>query len=492
MKFATPEKMGISSENILRFVNKLEDSRLSTHDIIIMRGGKIVYEAYWKPFNKDFQHRMYSVTKSFVAIAIGFLEQEGKLSLDDKISKYFPDELKNQTDENMHNQTIRHMLMMSTSKTERSWFTARTDDRVRFYFENDKPKNSRPSGTIYQYDSTGSFILGALVERLSEMTLIDYLRDRLFDKIGVSKEATCLKCPGGHSWGDSALICLPRDLLLVAKFMMDGGKWNGEQILNKEFVTAATSKQVDNSILNDVEYNSFGYGYQIWRTFDNSFFFNGMGCQFAVCIPDKDMIFIYNADNQGKDYAKKIIFDNFYDLIARTAQDLPLPENEKAQKELAEYTASLKLAHAIGEKTSPTADRINNKTFVMNDNPMGISKIRLSFNGDGGTFYYTNEQGDKELPFGMCRNEFVPFPQDGYSDIVGSQKGAERYNCACSTAWVMPETLIIKVQIIDKYFGVLNIKLGFIDNKIGIQMVKTAEDFLDEYTGFAGGKIENR
>lgn len=487
MNYSSPEKHGIRSENILEFIKKLEDSRLSTHDVIIMRNDEIIYEAYWKPFNKDFLHRMYSVTKSFVAIAIGFLEQEGKISLDDEISKYFPDELKSQPDQNIRNQTIRHMLMMCTAKSDRgSWFAARTNDRVRFYFENDLIE-SRPSGIIFDYDSSGSFVLGALVERVSGMTLIDYLRSRLFDKIGVSKEADFLKCPGGHSWGDSALICKPYDLLLVAKFMMDGGKWNGEQLLNSEFVTAATSKQIDNSILNDVECDSFGYGYQIWRTFDNSFFFSGMGCQFAVCIPDKDMIFIYNAYNQAQSYAKKVIFDNFYDMIVRKSEKFELPENKEAQKELADYTGSLELAHAIGEKTSPIIDKINNKTFVMNDNPMGLRKIAFSFHKNGGILYYTNAQGDKELAFGMCRNEFVAFPQDGYSDSIGSQKGSKRYNCACSASWVMPETLYMKVQIIDKYFGTLNIKFGFADNKICVQMAKAAEDFLNEYSGFAGG-----
>ena len=137
MEFCTPEKMGIRSEKILEYIKVLEESRLATHDILIMRSGKLVFEAYWKPFNKEFQHRMYSVTKSFVAIAIGFLEQEGKLSLDDKISKYYAEELKNQPDMNMHNQTIRHMLMMSTAKTAQNWFTAKPKDRVSYYFQND-------------------------------------------------------------------------------------------------------------------------------------------------------------------------------------------------------------------------------------------------------------------------------------------------------------------------------------------------------------------
>lgn len=489
MEFCTPEKMGIKSENILKYIKVLEDSRLATHDVLIMRGGKLVYEAYWKPFDKEFQHRMYSVTKSFVAIAIGFLEQEGKLSLDDKISKYYAEELKNQPDMNMHNQTIRHMLMMSTAKTAENWFAAKPEDRVAFYFQN-KLKESRPSGTLYQYDSIGSFVLGALAEKLSGMSLVDYLRSRLFDKIGVSKDAYCLTCPGGYSWGDSALICTPRDLMLVAQFMMNKGRWNGEQILNEKFVTDATSALISTSILNDNEFNTQGYGYLIWRTLDNSFFFNGMGCQFAICVPDKDIILVYNADNQGKDYAKKIIIDNFFKLIARTAVDEELPENEAAAKELADYTSGLKLLTTYGEKKSPVVDKINNKTYKLNENDMGISKIKFSFNENGGVLYYTNAQGDKELPFSMCENTFTIFPQDGYADKIGTVPGNRRYKCAVSASWVEEAHLAMKVQIIDTYFGVLDMHFSFRDNVVGVRMIKVAEDFLNEYQGFAGGVCE--
>lgn len=186
MNRITPEEAGISSNAILQFIQLLEEKQLSTHNLIFMKGNNVFFEKYWAPFHKDFLHRMYSVSKSFVSIAVGFAEQDGLLSLDDKISKYFPEETKNLTDENMLNQTIRHMLMMSTAKPAEYWFDARTDDRVRLYFEN-KAENSRPSGTVYEYDSPGSFALCALTERLTGKPFIEYLREKLFDKIGVSK-----------------------------------------------------------------------------------------------------------------------------------------------------------------------------------------------------------------------------------------------------------------------------------------------------------------
>lgn len=487
MKRTTLEKAGISSAKVKEYIELLEREGLSTHDIIIARRGEIAFETYWKPFHEKFNHRMYSITKSYVALAVGFAEQDGLLNLDDTMEKHFPDELKNQTDANMRNQTVRHMLMMSTCKLERWWFGARCDDRVRFYFENDRTE-SRPSGTTFSYDSTGSFVLGALVERVTGKPLMDYLREKFMDEIGVSKEAYMLKCPGGHSWGDSALVCTPMDLLKVAQFTMNGGKWNGKQLLNEKFVKDATSCLITNNHLEADQYSNQGYGYLIWRNLRNSFFFNGMGCQFAICVPDKELIFIYNADNQGLDHAKKVIIDNFFTMIADTISDEPLAEDAKAQQELADYCDTLELAYAKGEKHTEFENKINGVKYQLEENPMGIKDIKVVIEGDKGKLCYTNAQGCKELEFGLGHNEFSKFPQDGYSDIVGSQPGNRRYDCAASAAWVEPRKLFIKVQIIDNYLGRLNIIMSYReDMKLGIAMNKTAEDFLEEYRGFAGG-----
>jgi len=87
----TPEKAGISSKHILNFINVLEKHKLSTHSFVMAKGNDIFAEAYYAPFHKDFKHRMYSVSKSFVGVAIGLCEEEGLLSLDDKLVDYFPE-----------------------------------------------------------------------------------------------------------------------------------------------------------------------------------------------------------------------------------------------------------------------------------------------------------------------------------------------------------------------------------------------------------------
>lgn len=488
MKHVTPEEMGIPSKYIKQYVELLENKRLANHSVILAKGDNIVFEQYWKPFHKDFLHRMYSVSKSFVSIAIGFLLQDGLINLDDTMAKHFSKELEKQTDENMRGQTIKDMLMMCTAKPNRYWFDYKPDDRVAFYFENDM-EISRPSGTIFQYDSEGSFVLGALVERLTGKSLMEYLREKLFDAIGVSKEAYCLKCPGGHSWGDSGVLCKSIDLLRVAKFVMNKGSWNGKQLLNENYLMQAVNCKVFNNYWDINDCNTQGYGLKFWGTYDDSFFFNGMGNQFAVCVPKKDLILIYNGDNQGRDSARGYIIDKFFELIVKNCTDEKLKADESEYLSLQAMNKNAELIAACGEKYSDFEKEINGKYYTLDKNPMNIKKFRITFDNEGGNFEYTNAQGDKVIPFGRCKNVFCDFPQEGYSDDIGTvaTKGIF-YNCACSAAWVETKKLYIKVQIIDKYFGNLGITIGFKEDKCGLYMNKCAEDFLKEYQGIAGGK----
>lgn len=86
----TPEQAGISSRKIAAFIRLLEKCDFNTHGVLLMRGSQIFAEYYWAPFTKDTCHRMYSQTKSLVSIAIGLLEEEGRLRLDDYTYTYFP------------------------------------------------------------------------------------------------------------------------------------------------------------------------------------------------------------------------------------------------------------------------------------------------------------------------------------------------------------------------------------------------------------------
>ena len=279
-------------------------------------------------------------------------------------------------------------------------------------------------------------------------------------------------------------------MLLMGRFMLNGGKWNGEQILNEKYVRDATSKLTDNSFTNKISCESFGYGYLIWQTYDNSWMFYGMGGQFVVGIPDKDIVMVHNADDQGNAGAMDTIIRAFFELVVRNVKDEPLPENPEAVAKLQE---TLPLMTAKGAMTSSFAEKINGVTYVLDENKMGISKLAICLDGDEGEMRYTNAQGDKVIRFAFGRNVFEDkFPQEGYSDKVGGEETKDfYYKYAASAAWVDEWQLHLKVQIVDTYFGRLDIRLSYNDaGEVSVRMTKTAEDFLNEYSGWAVGRAE--
>ena len=484
----TPESVGISSEKVLEFYKFIEMKGFQTHDLIMARGDKIFTESYWAPFNKDFKHRMYSVSKSFVGIAVGLAEQEGLLSLDDKFLKYFP-EYEKDAHPFLKAQTIRDMLTMRTFKTSsrRNWFTSGTKDRCEEYFI---ANSNKVPGSFFDYDSPGSFMLGAIVEKVAGMPFLEYLKEKALKHAGFSEDAYCLQCPGGHSFGDSGIMCTARDLLIFAKFVLDKGNIDGKNYINEQFMTDAVKTQTSNNTFGFEYRQQRGYGYQIWKMEDDTFAFIGMGDQFAVCHPKTQLIFIMNSDNQGEPFARPFIFEEIFRTIIPNLGEA-LPENEKAYNELKEFTSNLKLyALRNGEKTSKTVQEINGKTYKLEENPMGIKWIKFEFDGEKGKMYWENAQGEKELPFGMGYNEFAKFPQTGYSDMIATYPcEGNMYDCATSAIWDDEIKLILKTQIIDKYFGRLSMSFAFKDGYIMARFGKTAEAFLEEYNGHAYGKM---
>ncbi len=494
-KYGTPESVGISSADIESYIKGLEDANLSTHDVIIMKNETIVYENYWAPFNKDFHHRMYSVTKSFVSLAIGCLIAEGKLSLDDKICDVLPKEITASAGTGVKKQTIRNMLMMATGfpPVYGNFFTRHPENRLLDYFtsSSDEKAAYKEPGTYFEYDSFGSFVMGALVEEITGKKLKDYLMDKFMREIGFSEESYILTCPGGHSWGDSALICKPADLLKAADFTMHYGLYEGKQLMDREYLKEATSNLIytRRGPEGDMRY---GYGYQFWTLPYDCFYFNGMGNQYAICCPKKDMILIYNGDNQGNVAAGGIIINSYFDKVLTKVSDNPLPENPVANKSLEEFSKSLILYHCKG-KNLDFAKEIEGKTFIFDEeNPMGLKKLSFTFSGDEGTLTYENARGEKSLRFGFNKNVFAPFPESGYANMTACEYDDNYYmESASSATWTKEKNLYISTQIIDKYFGRLHMDFNFEEEGIvKVSMRKIAEDFLWQYQGEALGKTE--
>ena len=457
---------------IQSLMNNLNRRQINLHSVLITRDGETLYEEYRAPYGPETPHRMYSVTKSFVAMAIGCLRDEGKLCLDDPIIKFFPDKLPEVVPEEMRKQTIRNMLMMSTCLSGVNWFLPGVTDRTRHYFAQTP---THPTGTLFDYDSTGSYVLGALAERLSGMKLLDYMRARFLDEIGGFENAEILETPDGTAWGDSALLCTPRALERFARFVMQDGRWNGKQLIDPEYVREARSLRITNRQNGARLYNTWGYGYQIWLTEQGGFSFHGMGGQHAICLPEQKLVFVCTGDNQYNNMYAEILYDEVFRALSPDAR---------------EYPSGSGLFTADGAETSDFAAEIDGAWFACKPNRMNIRRFRFVFEGSEGAFEYENAQGFKRLPFGLGHNVFGKFPQRGYSDQRGNvhdETSLFLYDCAVSGGWIEPKKLFLRVQIIDRYFGSTMMTFGFLDrNTVGVRMEKVAEDFLTEYYGWIG------
>lgn len=489
MKAVTPQSKGLDPKFIYDFVSSLDKRGLHMHSVLMMRGEDIIYEGYWKPFNKDFNHRMYSVTKSFVSIAIGLLEEDGLINLDDKIVSYFPDKVTEPLCQSLKEQTIKDMLTMSTCGLYRHWFDEGDPDRTHLYFTDIGKR--RPSNTIWEYDSAGSQVLSALVERVSKRSLFDFLNERIFSHIGTFKNAKILKTPNGDSWGDSAMICTLRDLASFARFVMNYGTYNGKRLLNEEYLKVATSKVVSNIEDGFGAIFNHGYGYQIWRTEEDGFAFVGMGDQLAICLPKYDFIFCCNGDNQGNKSSSEYLLTKLFDCVVANLKDVPVLENEEESNKLSNLTKNLELYAAKGQKDSPLREIINKRTYVFEENDLSLQDLYFDFeNEKKGKMVYTRNGNKMEIDFLVNENQFSYFPELSYSNEYGGKRTTDgfKYKDAVSLAWLQDNKILLLVQIIDNYFGNTSLIIAFRDDKIVVKASKNAEDFLYGYEGIAIGK----
>lgn len=480
----TPEEAGIPSSEVKRYIDYLADNSLAIHALLMLKGDKIFTEAYWKPFHKDYLHRQYSQTKSFVGIAIGLLVDDGKLSLDDRMVDLFPEKIDdiNSISERLKSQTVKDMLTMSTVGDPEWWFRSEDPDRTHLYFNS--RMGDRIPGALWQYDSSGSQVLSSLVEKLAGKPLLEFLRERLFSHMGSFENAEMLKTPNGDSWGDSAMICTARDMASFAKLLRDGGRWNGKQLISEAYVKEATSAVVSNSEDNFSSVFGRGYGYQIWRAPRDGYAFVGMGAQLTVTLPSKNLIFVINADTQNNATAYNTIVNGFLSFIADRISDTPLPESEDFSA-LEEKISSLELFSLKSTYAPVLKEKIDSVTYICEQNPLGMKKFAFKFNGDEGEFIYTNEQGDKVIPFGIDKNVFGKFPELGYSNEVGRVKTTDgfMYKDAVSLRFTQENKLQMRVQIIDKYFGNFLATFAFKGDDVACKFVSIGEFFLLEYNG---------
>lgn len=478
-RYSAPEREGVPSSAIESYVRAIESERLYMHSLMIVRHGNIIFEANWKPFDSNFVHRLYSCSKSFVSVAIGLLADKGLLRLDDKCVKFFPE--RRDLPEYLENATIRDLLRMAAPYTKGANYSPESPNWEDTFFSDEV---SHAPGAVFAYCTSGTTMLCAIIKRVTGRNFMDILRP-VFDEIGISKDAFCVETPEGIEWGGSGVCMTARDFAKFALLVMRRGEFEGRRLLPRDYLIEATSFQIDNSLDAYCEDSARGYGYQFWLTRNNGFAFFGMGGQYAICLPDKDLLVVTTGYEELRKVGRLEILRALWREIYPRLSDSPL---DAAPNNLAALAASLELERARGAADSPVRSRIENKTYVMRPNAMGMKRVRFEFDGDFGKMYYENATGAHALVFGILRNVKARFPEIYSGKRLGTP-AHEGYECYNSAAWVGGDSLLIYCHIADIHLGQLRLIAAFTEDTLTLRGVKHAEWFLDEYEGFAAGDM---
>lgn len=469
----TPEAVGIPSGCILNFLTRLGQYGIPMHSVLLCRHGKLAAEGYYAPYRANTLHRMFSISKSFTSIAIGFLADEGKLSLDDPIVTYFPDKVPSGVHPWIASMTIRDMLMMRTCHASTTYKVNMKEDWVESFFI---VPPTHPAGKLFHYDTSSAHTLAALVERLSGMPMLDYLKEKLAS-LGFSKESYMLTDPFGVSMGGSGLVATPMDLLKFGCFISGEGYIDGKQLLSADYIRTAVSNLSDTRVTAPVRSEACGYGYQFWQNEKGGYVCYGMGGQFIIFLPQYDFICVTTADTQGIGGGNQVIYDALYEEILPFMASDTLPEDKKTHTELLSMLKTLQIRPLEMElRPFHQENSISGKIFQLMENKMGFSRLSLSFAENTGTLHFTLNGADCELSFGMGHLETGIFPI--YS---------MRY--AASGMWQNDMTLYLKFHIIDSFVGSIHFQFSFGKNDITVFLKKQEESLFTEFQGHLYGTL---
>jgi CubicO group peptidase (beta-lactamase class C family) len=355
----------LSAAALDAFVAALDAGRPEIQTMMLLRHGHVVLEEAWSPYRLTDPHLLFSVSKSFTSTGIGLAIDAGLLSLDDQVISFFgADELPETISDNLAAMKIRHLLTMTTGHDKDTVEALRRDRRmVRVFLGLDV---AHEPGTVFAYNSGATYMLSAILQRLTGERLHDYLRPRLFEPLGAT-EATWQVSTEGVTVGGWGLSINTESLACFGQLLLQHGGWAGKQLVPAEWYEAATSKQVPND--NEVNPDwTQGYGFQFWRGRHNTYRGDGAFGQFCLVFPEYDAALIITSATDDM----QAILDTVWDHL------LPALEG----KEVTAVARPEQLAIAAPSGPAPTGGDGRTYRFTA-DNLAGLTAVRLDPDGTG-------------------------------------------------------------------------------------------------------------
>jgi CubicO group peptidase (beta-lactamase class C family) len=396
---STPELQGVSSAGIFDFVSAIESENLNLHSLIIVRHGKIVAEGWWGPYAPDLKHTLYSLSKSFTSTAIGLAVAEGKLKVEDKVVSFFPKDVPATISPNLAAMRVKDLLTMSTGHDKDSTPSLRNSSETNWVKSFLALPVEHEPGTFFVYNSGATYMLSAIIQKLTGETVLNYLTPRLFKPLNIVG-ADWEVDPNGINTGGWGLRLKTEDIAKFGQLLIQKGVWNGKRLVSENWIKDATSAQVESKGgSRKKEENDWlqGYGYQFWRCRHDGFRGDGAYGQYCIVLPKEDLVIAITsetADMQG-------ILDQVWDHILPAVAKAPIPVNKTTQNQLKQKLSTLALAIQKGKPASPIVTTVNGKNFAIGENALSVTNISLSFKEDGCDFKIKDNKGEHLVSCGI-------------------------------------------------------------------------------------------
>jgi CubicO group peptidase (beta-lactamase class C family) len=395
---STPEAEGVASDAIVRFLDAAGRSKTEFHSFMLLRHGKVIAEGWWDPYRADLKHTLYSCSKSFTATAVGFAVQEKKLSLSDKVVSFFPNDLPDTVSKFLSQLTVKDVLIMSDGQEPDPTHPVGTTHTnwIKGFFET--PIVHEP-GSVFLYNSLGTYMLSAVVQKVTGQKVVEYLKPRLFDPLGITGMDWEMDKQGINTggWG---LRLKTEDMAKFAQLFLQKGKWNGKQILPASWIEEASTKKILQSpdapqSKKDSSDWLQGYCYQMWRCRHNAFRGDGAFGQFMIVMPEQDAVLAITAESPDLQGEINLVWD--YLLPAFKSDKLPADDAGAAR--LKGKISSLRLP-VPQKNTEALASTLNGKTFTASPNLLHLQAISFNFLNDMCEIKFQTDTAKYQVAFG--------------------------------------------------------------------------------------------
>jgi hypothetical protein len=364
---------------------------------MLLRHGVVIAEGWWYPYRPDAPHVLFSLSKSFTSTAVGLAVEQGLLSVEDPLLKFFSNESPKKVSPNLAAMQVRHLLTMTTGHHED---TTEATMRARNPFKAflSLPVEHAP-GTFFVYNSGASYMLAAIVQSLTGQTVLEYLTPRLFEPLGISG-ATWDSHPNGVNFGGWGLNLKTEDIARFGQLYLQKGRWNGQQLIPADWVAAATSKQVSNDPDENPDWEQ-GYGYQFWRC-QPAGIYRGDGAfgQFCIVMPEQDAVLAITAGVADMQSVLNLVWKILLPALGKEA----LSDHDATVKNLQNTLRDLQLLPPTGAHSSPQAAAVTGLAFSFEPNHLTLHSLSLDFTDNILTYRLLGggkRRGTHQLKFGI-------------------------------------------------------------------------------------------